>query len=107
VDLKDTGWEGVQWMDVARDVDRGWEGVHWMDVARDVDKWRAFVNSRFSYNAENFFTSGVTINLSRSTLLREVRRHNISSMLACSNRMLCFTSGMNPDQILGRICQYD
>jgi len=77
-----------------------------MGVAQDVDKWWPSVNFRFSQNAENFFISRGTISLSRRTLLREVRHHSISSMLACGNCLLCFTFGMNPYRIQGRICQY-
>jgi len=39
----------------------GWEGVDWINLAQDWDKWRAFVNTamnlRFSQKAGNFMTS--------------------------------------------------
>jgi len=27
----------------------GWDGVHWMDVAQDVDRRRAFVNTLMNF----------------------------------------------------------
>jgi len=39
----------------------GWEGVGWIDLAQDKDQWRAIVNTAMDlwvlYKAENFVTS--------------------------------------------------
>jgi hypothetical protein len=43
----------------------GWEGVDWIHLDKDRNQWRALVNAvmnlRVPYKAGNFLTSGVTI----------------------------------------------
>jgi hypothetical protein len=55
--------------------ERGWDGVDWIDMAQDRDCWRALVNTvmnlKFPKNAENFL-SGCTIgSFSRRAQLHE------------------------------------
>jgi hypothetical protein len=45
----------------------GWEDVEWMHLAEDTDQWRALLNTLMK-NAANFLTSKVTISFSRSLL---------------------------------------
>jgi hypothetical protein len=49
----------------------GWEGVDWIHLARDRDQWRALVNTVMKLKV-NLLTRGVTISFSRRTLLYEV-----------------------------------
>jgi hypothetical protein len=53
----------------------GWNGVYWIDLAQDRDQWRALVNTvmklRVPKNSENFL-SGCTIgSFSRKAQLHE------------------------------------
>jgi hypothetical protein len=55
-------WEGRIRMDL-REI--GWEGMDWILLAQDRDQWRAAVNTvmdvRVTWRAENFSTSWVTL----------------------------------------------
>ena len=50
----------------------GWEGVDWIDLAQDRDKWQAVVNTvknlQVTSNAGNFLTSRGTVSFSRRTV---------------------------------------
>jgi len=54
----------------------GWEGVDWIHLAQDRDQWQALVNMvRYLWvtlNVGNFLTSQVTLSFSRGTLLHGV-----------------------------------
>jgi hypothetical protein len=56
MDLKGTGYEGVDWIHLDQ------EGVHWWAVVNTV------MNLWVPWKAGNFLTSWVTVNFSRSTL---------------------------------------
>jgi hypothetical protein len=49
-----------------------YEGISWIHLAQDTDLWRAALytekNFRVSWKALNYFTSWVTVKLSRRTL---------------------------------------
>jgi hypothetical protein len=51
----------------------GWEGVEWIHLAQDRDQWQAFMNMVMNIwvpqKVESFFTSQVTISFSSRTLL--------------------------------------
>jgi len=51
----------------------GWEGVDWIHLDQDRDQWRALVNTvmklRVPYKAGNFLNSLVTFKSLRRTLL--------------------------------------
>jgi hypothetical protein len=49
----------------------GWEIVDWMHLAQDRDHWLALVNTVMNFQG-NFLTSLVTVSFSRRTLLHEV-----------------------------------
>jgi hypothetical protein len=51
----------------------GWEIVDWMHLAQNRDQWRAYVNLRVPYMAGNLLTRWVTINFSGRTLLHGVK----------------------------------
>jgi hypothetical protein len=66
-----------RWMDnIKMDLrEIGWDGIDWIDLAEDRDQWRALVNAvmnfRVPYNAGKFF-SGYTIgSFSRRAQLNE------------------------------------
>ena len=54
----------------------GWGGINWIDLAQDRDRWRALVNSVMnplaSLNAGKFLSSLVRFSLSGRPLLRGV-----------------------------------
>jgi hypothetical protein len=35
----------------------GWDGVDWIDLAQDRDQWRALLNMVINLNAEKFLSS--------------------------------------------------
>jgi hypothetical protein len=64
----------------------GWDGVNWIDLAQDRDQWRALVNTvmnlQVSQNAGNFL-SGLTIgSFSRRAQLHELVM--VHKMYTCS-----------------------
>jgi hypothetical protein len=67
-------WEDNIKMDL-REI--GWSGMDWIDLAQDRDQWRAFVNTvmnlRVPYNVRKFFSGCATGGFSRRTRLRGVR----------------------------------
>jgi hypothetical protein len=54
----------------------GWEGIDWIDLAHDWNMWQtsvnAFMNLRVPKNARNFLTSQGMFSLSRKILLHGV-----------------------------------
>jgi hypothetical protein len=50
----------------------GWEGVDWMHLAQDRDHYRALVNKLINLPSPYFLTSCMTIRFSNDTLLRGV-----------------------------------
>jgi hypothetical protein len=66
-------WEDNIRMDL-REI--GWECVDWIHLAQDKDLWRTLVNTvmnlRVPYKAGSFWTSLVAVSFSRRTLLHEV-----------------------------------
>jgi hypothetical protein len=53
----------------------GWDGMDWIDLAQDRDQWRALVNTamnlRVPYNAENFLSGCKIGRFSRRAQLHE------------------------------------
>jgi hypothetical protein len=53
----------------------GWDGVDWIDMAQDRDQWRALVNTvlnlRVSYNAGGFLRGCTIDSSSRRAQLRK------------------------------------
>jgi hypothetical protein len=53
----------------------GWNGIGWIDLAQDMDQWRALVNTvknlRVPYNAGKFLSSCTIGNFSRRAQLHE------------------------------------
>jgi hypothetical protein len=53
----------------------GWDGMDWIDLAQDRHQWRALVNTvmnlRVPYNAGNFLSSCTVGTLSRRAHLHE------------------------------------
>jgi hypothetical protein len=53
----------------------GWSGMDWVDMAQDRDQWRALVNTilnlRVLYNAGKFLSGCTTGGSSRRAQLRE------------------------------------
>jgi hypothetical protein len=56
--------------------ERGWEGVDWLCIADSRDQWLALVKTVINFlvplTARNFFTSCITVSFSRRTLLHAV-----------------------------------
>jgi hypothetical protein len=77
-------WEDNVTMDL-REI--GWEVVDWINLAQDRDQWRTLANTvmklRLPYKAENSLTSWVTVSLSRSVL------HRFSQSVSYELQMLC------------------
>jgi hypothetical protein len=55
----------------------GWEGIDWIDLAHDWNTWQTSVNAVMNLqvpkNARNFLTSQAMFSLSRRILLHGVR----------------------------------
>jgi hypothetical protein len=53
----------------------GWDGIDWIDLAQDRDQWRALVNTvmnlRVPYNAGKFLSSSTVDSFSRRAQLYE------------------------------------
>jgi hypothetical protein len=49
----------------------GWDGMDWIDLAQDMDQWRALVNT-VPYNAGTFLSNCVTGGFSGRVQLHEV-----------------------------------
>jgi hypothetical protein len=53
----------------------GWDGMDWIDLAQDMDQWRALVNTvmniRVPWNAGKFLSGCTTGSFSRRAQLRE------------------------------------
>jgi hypothetical protein len=53
----------------------GWDGIDWIDLAQNRDQWRALVNTamnlRFLYNAGKFLSSCTIDSFSRRAQLHE------------------------------------
>jgi hypothetical protein len=53
----------------------GWDGVDWIALAQDSDRWRALVNTvmniRVPLNAENFLSGCTSGSFSRGAQLHE------------------------------------
>jgi hypothetical protein len=53
----------------------GWDGVDWIDLAQDSDQWRALVNTvmnlRVPQNTENFLSGCISDSFSRRAQLHE------------------------------------
>jgi hypothetical protein len=53
----------------------GWSGLDWIDLAQDGDQWKAIVytvmNLRFPYNAEKFLCSCTIVGFSRRAQFHE------------------------------------
>jgi hypothetical protein len=68
----------VAWMNNIKTVLRetGWDGMDWIDLAQDRDQWRALVNTvtnvRVPQNAGKFLSSCTIGGFSRRALLHEV-----------------------------------
>jgi hypothetical protein len=66
-----------RWMDnIKMDLrEIGWDGMDWIDLAQDRDQWRAFVNTvmnlRVPYNAGEFLSSYTIGGFSRRAQLRK------------------------------------
>jgi hypothetical protein len=56
----------------------GWDGVNWIRLAQDRDHYRAFLNTEMNFqvpqNVSNFLTSSATVSFARKTLLRGVTK---------------------------------
>jgi hypothetical protein len=54
----------------------GWGGMDWIDLARDINQWRALVNTvinlRVPQNFGKFLSSCATVDFSRRTRLHGV-----------------------------------
>ena len=50
-------WENNIRMDLK---DIGWEGIDWIDLAEDKDKWQALVNTAMNIRFPHFFSNGAT-----------------------------------------------
>jgi hypothetical protein len=61
-----------RWMDnIKMDLKEiGWDGIHWIDLAQDRDRWRALVNAVMN-NAGNFLCSCTIGSFSRRAQLHE------------------------------------
>ena len=64
----------------------GCEGMDWLDLAQEMDRWKAFVNAvmnlRVPYNMGKLLTSWKTVRFSRRTLLHGVGIIPFTSFLA-------------------------
>jgi hypothetical protein len=52
--------------------ERGWEGVDWMHLVQDRDQWQVLVNTVMNLQTGNFLTDSVTVSFSRRILLHGV-----------------------------------
>jgi hypothetical protein len=55
--------------------ERGWDGMDWIDLAQDRDQWRVLVNTvmnlRVPYKAGKFLSSCIIGGFSKRTQLRK------------------------------------
>jgi hypothetical protein len=72
------GRQRRRWMDNTKEDLReiGWRGMDWIDLAEDREQWRALVNTvmnlRVPQNAGNFLNNCTTCGFSRRAQLHEV-----------------------------------
>jgi hypothetical protein len=71
----------------------GWGGVDWIDLAQDRDRWRALVkavmNLRVSQNLRNFLNSRGPVSFSGRTLLHGIVSTSIIRLCILISIFLC------------------
>jgi hypothetical protein len=66
-------WVENIWIDLT---ETGWYGMDWIDLAQDKDKWSALMNFRLLSNAKTFLSSYTIGSFSRRAQLREFTQHS-------------------------------